>query len=75
MTKKRIRDLTDAQCLELAKKIESMCDRLAGGNRMGFDSAGHALINAVRNQAAHLRIVLEILDEEKRRNTNDSREN
>lgn len=69
------RDLTDKQCLDLVKQIESQCARLFWGNRFEFDSAGHALIRVLKDQTTYLRIFLEIIDKEKRRNTNDSREN
>ena len=60
------RDLTDKQCLDLVKQIESQCERLHWGNRFEFDSAGHALISALKDQTTHLRIYLEIIDKEKK---------
>lgn len=68
------RDLTDEQCIELATQIFSLCSRLHRGNRMDFDSAGYALIAALRDQAFNLMSVLEIIHDEKWRNIND-REN
>ncbi len=75
MTKPQgLRELTDEQCIDLAKQIEHLCKQLYLGTRMPFNSAGYALIDALKIQATNLRIVLEIIYGEKRRNTND-REN
>ena len=62
----KFQELTDRQCIDLARRIESLCDRLKLGNRLAFDSAGYALMYALAQQAANLRIVLEIIDAEKK---------